>query len=154
MNIVTSIALVLEVIASVLLICVILVQKSKGGGLGGSAFGGGAGESLFGARAGNVLTKITIILSIVFMANTLFLAFRFSDGQDASIMDSAPVSREILTIPPTAVPGPDVLPADPGFAPDLASPLAEIPSGAVPVSDPISEPPESSPPDLDDIPSS
>lgn len=148
--IITSIALVLEVIASFLLICVILIQKSKGGGLGGSAFGGGAGESLFGARAGNVLTKITIILSIVFLTNTLFLVFRFSDGQGASVMDSAPVSTDIITIPPAMGTGPEVLPTDQGFAPDLSTPMMDVPSGA----DPIPASPESSPPDPDDIPSS
>jgi protein translocase SecG subunit len=39
----------------------------------GMAFGAGVGESLFGAQVGNVLTRITIILGIVFLVNTTLL---------------------------------------------------------------------------------
>jgi preprotein translocase subunit SecG len=57
------------------------------------AFGAGAGESLFGARAGNVLSKATVTLGIVFMANTLVLGVLFAQ-KDKLVMDpnaSAPM---------------------------------------------------------------
>ena len=59
-------------ISSLLLVILILLQKSKSEGLG-LAFGSGMGEALFGSRAGNILTKLTIIFAVVFLANTLLL---------------------------------------------------------------------------------
>jgi preprotein translocase subunit SecG len=71
-----------------MLIGLILLQKSKSEGLG-LAFGAGAGESLFGARAGNVLSKATVILGIVFMANTLVLGILFAQ-QEKGLIESVP----------------------------------------------------------------
>jgi preprotein translocase subunit SecG len=80
MNILTGFLIAVEVIVSVLLILIVLVQPSKsGGGLGGAAFGGGGmGEQLFGARAGNVLTKGTVLFAVIFLVNTLALALVYS----------------------------------------------------------------------------
>ncbi|VGO22939.1 preprotein translocase subunit SecG [Pontiella sulfatireligans] len=78
---------VVEVLCCLLLIGLVLLQKSKSEGLG-LAFGAGAGESLFGARAGNVLSKITVVIGVVFMASTLVLGILFSQ-QDSTLMDSA-----------------------------------------------------------------
>jgi preprotein translocase subunit SecG len=74
-----------EVLTSVLLIGIVLLQKSKSEGLG-LAFGSGSGDTVFGSRAGNVLTRATIVLAIVFMANTLALAVMFGGGQRRSLM--------------------------------------------------------------------
>ena len=65
MGILLGFLYVVEVIISLMLIAIILVQKSKGGGLG-TGFGSAMGESLFGSHANKVLTKITIILSTIF----------------------------------------------------------------------------------------
>jgi len=62
---------VVVVINALLLIGLILIQQSKGGGFG-TTFGG-VGESVFGARAGNHLTRLTVILSAIFFALTLIL---------------------------------------------------------------------------------
>ena len=51
---------VLLVLTSLFLICLVLIQRGKGGGLAG-AFGGPGGSSAFGTKAGDVFTKITII---------------------------------------------------------------------------------------------
>ena len=72
-----SFLILVEVICSVLLIGLILMQRSKSEGLG-TAFGGGMGESLFGSRAGNVLSKMTVILGIVFLVNTLVLGILYT----------------------------------------------------------------------------
>jgi preprotein translocase subunit SecG len=50
---------VLIILGSLFLICIILIQRGKGGGLAG-AFGGVGGSSAFGTKAGDVFTKITI----------------------------------------------------------------------------------------------
>ena len=63
-----------EIICCLLLLCAIMVQKSKSTG-GGLAIGTSIGEAYWGANVGNVLTKITVILGIVFLANTTLLSF-------------------------------------------------------------------------------
>ncbi len=80
--------LIVEVLCSLLLIGLILLQKSKSEGLG-MAFGAGVGESLFGARAGNVLSRATVVLGIVFMANTLLLGVLFAQ-KEKSLIDQVP----------------------------------------------------------------
>ena len=80
--------IVIEVLCCLLLIGLILLQKSKSEGLG-LAFGAGAGESLFGARAGNVLSRATVILGIVFLANSLLLGVLFAQ-KDKTLMEQAP----------------------------------------------------------------
>lgn len=77
--------IVIEVLCCILLIGLVLLQRSKNEGLG-LAFGAGAGESLFGARAGNVLSKATVVLGIVFMASTLILGVLFAQ-KDKTLMD-------------------------------------------------------------------
>ena len=62
-----------NVVSAIMLLGVILIQKSKSQGAG-LAFGGTMGESMFGAQMGNVLTKTTVILAIVFLLNTTLLA--------------------------------------------------------------------------------
>ena len=112
--------IVVEVLCCVLLMCIILLQKSKSEGLG-MAFGAGAGESLFGARAGNVLSKATVVLGIVFLANTLLLGVLFAQ-KDKALMDgvAAPAAQ------PAAM---QVQPLD---TLDLVQPIAE-PAPAVDV---------------------
>ncbi len=60
------------IVIALLLIGLILIQQSKGGGFG-SAFSG-LSESVFGARAGSHLTKLTVILTSLFFFLTLILA--------------------------------------------------------------------------------
>ncbi len=144
--------IVIEVLSCLLLIGIILLQKSKSEGLG-LAFGAGAGESLFGARAGNVLSKATVVLGIIFMANTLLLGIMFSQ-QEKTLMDSAsapmaqpasmqtqPVDALDLVIPssqPTENTGaagafvdPDVAEAEAGMAEAVAEDAVEVATEAI-----------------------
>ena len=67
--------LLVYVLVSVLLVLVVLLQASKGGGLAGVLGGAGAfGSSLFGGRgAGDFLTKTTAILAVLFVLFCLAL---------------------------------------------------------------------------------
>lgn len=63
-NILIAIFNVLLLLSSIFLICLVLIQRGKGGGLAG-AFGGPGGSSAFGTKAGDVFTRVTIITAIV-----------------------------------------------------------------------------------------
>lgn len=56
----------LVIIATVLLMFIVLIQRGKGGGLVG-ALGGAGGSSAFGSRAGDQFTKITLYLAAVWL---------------------------------------------------------------------------------------
>ncbi len=72
MTIVLYIMYGIEVLVAVLLIGVILVQRSKaGGGLGGLATNSAGVEEAFGSSAGNVLVKATVYMGIIFLVNTV-----------------------------------------------------------------------------------
>lgn len=130
--------MLVEIISGVLLVGVILLQKSKDEGLG-LAFGAGVGETLFGSRAGNVLTKITIGLGIVFMANTLMIGYVMSGSsstgsitdslpaQAAPVQPAGPAGGMALPASPEPLPAPGAVPAPqaPVAVPD--APVAPIP---------------------------
>jgi preprotein translocase subunit SecG len=85
-NILIRVLMALEVIVCLMLIGIILIQKSKGQGLGLS-FGGGAAESVFGGQMGNVLTRTTVILAIAFLVNTTILAILKPQGASADVTE-------------------------------------------------------------------
>ena len=134
-----------QVVVSLLLIVVILMQKSKSQGIG-MAFGGGMGESLFGSQVGNVLTKVTVVLAIIFMVNTAFLAFTHGTNgiPEASVTDLAPdeAPDPEPTLPATG-PVTDAPEMPPPTAPpveELDPPPAEAPLPELPVDEGIDVP--------------
>ncbi|MDD2236593.1 MAG: preprotein translocase subunit SecG [Kiritimatiellae bacterium] len=121
MIIVKYLLISIEAIVSLLLIGIILLQKSKSEGLG-MAFGSGMGETLFGSRAGNVLTKGTVILTVVFMVTTIALGIVFSgDTQSKSLLgapEAVPVQQEApMQSSPMAQQMPAAVPAPVAVAP-------------------------------------
>ena len=63
----TGFLIVIHTIVSLLLIAVVLMQASQGGGLSGT-FGGNAASSVLGGQnAGNVLSRITTWLATLFL---------------------------------------------------------------------------------------
>jgi len=140
LTVITYLLLVVEVVCSILLIGVILLQKSKSSGAG-LAFGAGMGETLFGSQVGNVLTRTTVILAIVFLVNTTLLSVLGAMRKTGSVADSvrpAPLAPASPYVPPAPVesagPVGDLppLPADTGAAdmpaPGVAEPVAAPPS--------------------------
>lgn len=85
MDIFIRILMGLEAIVCLLLIGIVLLQRSKGQGVGLS-FGGGA-EAVFGAQMGNVLTRGTVILAVIFLLNTTLLAVLRPKGRSASVAE-------------------------------------------------------------------
>ncbi len=73
---------VLFVLCAVVLILVILVQKGRGGGLGG-VFGGGMASGILGSKTGDFLTWVTIVLTgvLLFLAVVLGKFYRPAPGE-------------------------------------------------------------------------
>lgn len=69
-----SILLVLLIIVAVFMIGIILLQKSEGSGMSGSAAAAMFGGALTGAAAGNFLTRLTAWLATIFFVLCAALA--------------------------------------------------------------------------------
>ena len=126
-NVLRYLLVFVEVICSALLLGVILIQKTRSQGMG-MAFGSGMGESLFGAQVGNVLTKATVILAIIFLCNTVALAWIGARvGGRVSVTEN--VDAEPLPAGQPGIPGGRPAPAPSVPAPDVSG----IPATPVPV---------------------
>lgn len=76
---------VIQVIISVLMVIVILLQEGK---KGMGAIFGGSSKTVFGAKgAGNILVKVTTILAILFLINSIWIA-HLSSGSDSYMKDA------------------------------------------------------------------
>jgi preprotein translocase subunit SecG len=72
--------LVVHLFICIALVCAVLIQSGKGGGLAGGAFGGSA-QTVFGGRgATDFITRATMILGGAFFVTSLFLAFLSMGG--------------------------------------------------------------------------
>lgn len=86
--------LVVHLIIAVVLIGLILLQRSEGGalGIGGSGAGGG---NIFSARGvGSGLTRATAILAVAFFATSIALTLLATrGGTSKSVFDNAPATQ-------------------------------------------------------------
>jgi len=106
---------IIQIVVSILLILVILLQPGKSGDLG-SIFGGGTSESVFGA-AGAVpfLAKLTRGLAVLFMVSSLALGFFAAKGGTKSVVtDVSPPAVEQTVPDTTATENEASVPADEG----------------------------------------
>jgi preprotein translocase subunit SecG len=94
--ILTAILNTLIVLTCLFLICLILIQRGKGGGLAG-AFGGVGGSSAFGTKSGDVFTRVTMVVASVWIILSMILVVLYNQGgQSAWGTDSnVEVSKEI-----------------------------------------------------------
>ena len=100
----TTALMVLQAVISVLLIIVVLLQFGKGAEAGLMTAAGS--ESIMSSSTrGNIMTKITAVLAILFLGNSILLA-RLQDSKfQKSILDSeAPVSRPLNSDAANAAP--------------------------------------------------
>ena len=67
----------LLVLICILLVLVILMQRPNANSGMGAALGGGAAEGMFGGEAGNVLTKLTVKLTVLFFLLSAGLYFGY-----------------------------------------------------------------------------
>ncbi len=90
-----SILLVIQVLLSISLIVLILLQHGKGADAG-AAFGSGASATIFGARgSGNFLSRSTTILAILFFIVCLSLAYLSSNREAPDSVTGSVVSQPV-----------------------------------------------------------
>ncbi len=134
-----TLLLVVQIISSLTIISLVLLQQGKGADMG-SAFGSGSAGSLFGATgAANFLSRATKWAAVVFFISTIGLAYlsnRGVKGQDTGVMSnftqSAPAPQPAGSAVPAApgsMPGAGgaAVPAAPGGATGAAS-VPAVPS--------------------------
>ena len=125
-----NVILTIHLILALLLIGVVLLQRSEGGGLGmGSGGGGGA---ISGRAAATALGKVTWILAIGFIITSITLTILAAQSAStASVIDQlgaeqpaveSPASTDLGAVP--AVPAPSDAPATPPAATAPATPPA------------------------------
>ena len=84
----TTIILVIHSLLALVLIGIVLIQRSEGGGLGIGGGGGGGGGFMTARGSANFLTRTTAILAACFMATSLVRAILAGGhSQPRSIVD-------------------------------------------------------------------
>jgi preprotein translocase subunit SecG len=129
-NILIGILLSIHVIVALLMVFVILMQRTKQDGLG-AAFGGGFTDSIFGAQTSNILTKATSWFAAIFFILSIVLGYLYSHRNTSTIIEKdlsvtpppAATAPANPTAPVPLVPGAPVVPT----VPVPAAPTAPVP---------------------------
>ncbi len=96
---INSILLIAQVLLSISLIGLILIQHGKGADAG-AAFGSGASATVFGARgSGNFLSRATTAVAILFFCVCLALAYVSSNREAPDGVAGSVVTEEAITVP-------------------------------------------------------
>ncbi len=134
----TSALLGLQIVLAVLIVVVVLLQKSSSIGLGAYS---GSNDSLFGAKGpASFMAKLTMFLGLLFVINTIALGYFYNKEYGKSILDEtktklSPLVPATGTLNPTLNPleqaptnplmpkqTPNELPKEPAKAPSVESP--------------------------------
>lgn len=127
-----NVILVIHILACLVMIGLVLVQKSEGGGLGIGGGGGGANSLLSGRGAAGAVVRSTIIFGAIFFITSLALTTLANRGRDSR----SDVERVLA--PEEGIPAP----TDPT---DLFDPSAPLLSGQAGLSDDSIATPEAAP---------
>lgn len=124
---------VVQAIVALLLVGIILMQKSEGGGLG---VGGGSPSGIMSARgAANFMTRATGILAAIFVILSIVLAALAVNTTSGRDIDTS-LQRETAPAAPAQPVDPLAGAAAPAGAP--AEGASPAPAGAAPANDPLS----------------
>ncbi len=95
-----TVLIILEIFVGILLMIVVLMQASKGGGLAGSLGGSALGMTFGVRRTSDFLTKTTTVLATIFMILALVINLTVlprSTATEQSVIQSSP---QPTTLPP------------------------------------------------------
>lgn len=160
-----NILLVIHVVITIILIGMVLIQRSDSDGFG---LGSGSGSNLLSGRsAANAMTRLTAILAAVFIVNSLILSVMASRHHRASIVDVIEQEQqaEVKKLPevpnsgenkssksdnPAVKPKPDVAPAKSVKAVPNEASAETMPETVVPA--PAPKPRRKKPKPVEEIP--
>lgn len=116
---------VLLVLTSLFLICLVLIQRGRGGGLAG-AFGGVGGSSAFGTKAGDVFTRVTIGVAVFWFVLCMALVVLTNRETPTSAFGdlSEPAASTDLETSPAGAAGLPTSTEEPISGPDTEAPAA------------------------------
>lgn len=98
----TSTLLIVQFVLAILITIVILLQKSSSMGLGAYS---GSNDTMFGAKGpANFLTKLTFILGLVFVINTVTLGWFYNQEKQKSAVDNVEINTLIPATPVSILP--------------------------------------------------
>lgn len=90
----TTTLMIFQAVISVILIIMVLLQFGKGAEAG--LFSSGGGDSIVASGGANILSKITVVLAVLFLGNSILLAKLQSTNSSKSLLDGeAPVARPL-----------------------------------------------------------
>ena len=119
-----NVVLTIHLILALLLVGIVLLQRSEGGGLGM----GGGNSVMSGRGATTALQKLTWLLAAAFIATSLTLTILAARGTEgASVLDQIGVDAPVAPPAGDLPAGSDLLPPAPADAP-LAPPAAGAPA--------------------------
>jgi preprotein translocase subunit SecG len=97
-----NVVLTIHLILALLLIGVVLLQRSEGGGLG---IGGGGGGTMSARGAATAMTKLTWIFATGFIITSITLTILATrGGEGGSVVDTATTEAAATDAPATDVP--------------------------------------------------
>jgi len=93
----TSTLIVIQIILSVVITGLVLMQKSSSIGLGAYS---GSNDSLFGAKGPiNFLQKATFVIGLLFVINTLTLVYLYNQTKTDTIFNKVNVEKSVPSSP-------------------------------------------------------
>jgi len=108
---INSILLIVQVLLSISLISLILIQHGKGADAG-AAFGSGASATVFGSRgSGNFLSRATTVVAILFFVVCMSLAYISSNRDAPDSVSGSVTTQEVDPVP--ALEGGELPPTEP-----------------------------------------
>lgn len=94
LNIAIPLVILVQVVVSLLLVLVVLMQRPKQEGLG-ATFGAGMTDQMFGAQTTSVLQKATVWFGIVFFAATLLLTILVNQKNSTKQISVDPTTETV-----------------------------------------------------------
>ena len=100
-----NVLLIVLLIISVILIGLILIQRSEGGALGIGGGGGAGGGLMSGRGTADLVQRMTGIFGGAFLVVCLLISIAFNyQNQDTSLLDTSSAQEELLKTEKTANP--------------------------------------------------
>lgn len=110
-----NVILIIHLILALLLIGVVLLQRSEGGGLG---MGGGGNSVMSGRGAATALAKLTWVFAVCFIATSMTLTYLAAvEADSGSVVDQFGGTQSESEAPAPVAPGADLLPPATSDAP-------------------------------------